>query len=89
MPTATLRTVGGSIVIAIPKRLLEMVQLQAGSKVDITVEQGHLVVIPQKKKRYMLSDLLAQCDPSLPLTVEEKEWLEIPAVGLEYSAESH
>jgi antitoxin ChpS len=59
MPTATLRTVGGSIVIAIPKRLLEMVQLQAGSKVDINVEQGHLVVIPQKKKRYMLSDLLA------------------------------
>ena len=60
MPTATLRTVGGSIVIAIPKRLLEMVQLQAGSKVDINVEQGHLVVIPQKKRRYMLSDLLAQ-----------------------------
>jgi antitoxin ChpS len=89
MPTATLRTVGGSIVIAIPKRLLEMVQLQAGSKVDINVEQGHLVVIPQKKIRYMLSDLLAQCDPSLPLTVEEREWLEIPSVGLEYGAESH
>lgn len=89
MPTATLRTVGGSIVIAIPKRLLEMVQLQAGSKVEINVEQGHLVVIPQKKKRYRLSDLLAQCDPSLPLTVEELEWLEIPAVGLEYGAESH
>ncbi|MBK8815029.1 MAG: antitoxin [Methylococcaceae bacterium] len=89
MPTATLRTVGGSIVIAIPKRLLEMVQLQAGSKVDINVEQGHLVVIPQKKRRYMLSDLLAQCDHSLPLTVEEQEWLETPAVGLEYGAENH
>jgi antitoxin ChpS len=89
MPTATLRTVGGSIVLAIPKRLLEMVQLQAGSKVDINVEQGHLVVIPQKKRRYMLADLLAQCDPSPPLTVEEGEWLEIPAVGLEYGAESH
>lgn len=89
MPTATLRTVGGSIVIAIPKRLLEMVQLKAGSKVDINVEQGHLVVIPQKKRRYMLSDLLAECDPSLPLTVEEREWLELPAVGLEYGAESH
>lgn len=38
MPTATLRAVGGSIVRAIPKRLLEMVQLQAGSKVDINVE---------------------------------------------------
>jgi antitoxin ChpS len=89
MPTATLRSIGGSIVIAIPKRLLEMVQLQAGSKVEINVEQGHLVVIPQKKKRYKLSDLLAQCDPSLPLTVEERDWLEMPAVGLEYGAENH
>jgi len=89
MSTATLRTVGGSIVLAIPKQLLEMVQLQAGSKVDINVEQGHLVVIPQRKKRYMLSDLLAQCDPSLPLTVEEREWLDIPAAGLEYDAERH
>jgi antitoxin ChpS len=89
MPTATLRSIGGSIVIAIPKRLLEMVQLQAGSKVEINVEQGHLVVIPQKKKRYKLSDLLAQCDPSLPLTVEERGWLEMPAVGLEYGSENH
>jgi antitoxin ChpS len=89
MPTATLRTVGGSTVIAIPKQLLEMVQLRAGSKVEINVEQGHLVVIPQKKRRYMLSDLIAQCDPSLPLKVEEQEWLEIPAVGLEYGADSH
>jgi len=89
MPTATLRSIGGSIVIAIPKRLLEMVQLQAGSKVEINVEQGHLVVIPQKKKRYKLSDLLTQCDPSLPLTVEERDWLEMPAVGLEYGTENH
>ena len=66
-----------------------MLQLQAGSKVDINVEQGHLVVIPQKKRRYKLSDLLGQCDPSLPLTVEEQEWIEIPSVGLEYGTESH
>jgi antitoxin component of MazEF toxin-antitoxin module len=38
MPTATLRSVGGSIVMAIPKRILELVQLQAGSRVDIDVQ---------------------------------------------------
>ena len=27
MPTATLRTIGGSVVMAIPKRLLELVHL--------------------------------------------------------------
>ena len=88
MSTATLRTVGGSVVIAIPKRLLELVHLQAGSKVEINVQQGHLIVIPQKKKRYKLSELLAQCDPSLPLPAEEQEWVDAPEVGLEHNAES-
>jgi antitoxin ChpS len=88
MSTATLRTVGGSVVIAIPKRLLELVQLQAGSKVEIDVQHGHLIVIPQKKKRYTLSELLAQCDSSLPLTAEEQEWLDAPSVGFECNAEN-
>lgn len=87
MPTVTLRSVGGSIVMAIPKRILELVQLQAGSRVDIDVQQGRLIVIPQRKKRYTLSELLSQCNSSLPLTIEEREWLDVPAVGLEYDAE--
>ena len=87
MPTATLRSVGGSIVMAIPKRILELVQLQAGSRVDIDVQQGQLIVSPQRKKRYTLSELLAQCNSSLPLTDEEHEWQDVPAVGLEYGAE--
>ena len=86
MPTATLRSVGGSIVMVIPKRILELVQLQAGSRVDIDVQQGQLIVIPQRRKRYTLSELLAQCNSSLPLTDGEREWLDVPAIGLEYGA---
>lgn len=87
MATATLRSVGGSVIMAIPKRILELVHLQVGSRVDIDVQQGQLVVIPQRKKRYTLSDLLAQCDSSLPITDEEREWVDAPAVGLEAGAE--
>lgn len=87
MSTATLRTVGGSVVTAIPKRLLELVQLQAGSKVDIDVQQGRLIVVQQRKKRYALSELLAQCDSELPITAEEQAWLMSPAVGLEALAD--
>ena len=83
MSTATLRTVGGSVVMAIPKHLLELVRLQAGSQVDIDVQQGRLIVVPQKKKRYKLADLLAQCNPELPITSEEKEWIDFPDFGLE------
>lgn len=86
MPTATLRTVGGSVVMAIPKRLLELVHLQSGSQVDIDVQQGRLIVAPQKKNRYTLAELLAQCNPKLPILAEEKEWIDAPAVGLEDGA---
>ena len=89
MPTATLRTVGGSVVMAIPKHLLELVHLQAGSLVDIDVQQGRLIVAPQKKKLYKLSELLAQCDPPLPITAEEREWLDAGAVGFEDGAKEH
>lgn len=86
MSTATLRTVGGSVVMAIPKRLLELVDLQAGSQVDINVQQGRLVVAPLRKKRYKLSELLARCDPTLPIQADEQDWLDAPAVGLENAA---
>ena len=88
MPSATLRTVGGSVVMAIPKRILELVQLHAGSRVNIDVQQGRLIIIPERAKRYTLSQLLAQCDPSLPLSAEEAEWVNAPAVGFEYGAEN-
>lgn len=86
MLIANLRTVGGSVVMAIPRRLLDLVGLQAGSQVSIDVQDGRLIVAPQPKKRYTLSELLAQCDPSLPITAEEQEWLDAPAVGLEDTA---
>jgi len=86
MSTATLRTVGGSVVMAIPKPLLELVDLQAGSQVDIDVQQGRLIVAPVRKKRYKLSELLAQCDPSLPIQADEQDWLDAPAVGPEDAA---
>jgi antitoxin ChpS len=86
MSTATLRTVGGSVVMAIPKRLLEMVDLRAGSQVDVNVQNGRLIVVPQKKKRYKLSELLAQCDPALPLSQEELDWIDAPAMGQEDGA---
>ncbi len=69
--------------MAIPKHLLELAHLQAGSRVDIDVQQGRLIVVAQKKQRYKLADLLAQCNPVLLIISEEREWLESPAASLE------
>jgi antitoxin ChpS len=43
-------------------------------------------VVPQKKKRYKLSELLAQCDPTQPLSQEELDWVNAPAMGQEDGA---
>lgn len=83
MSTTTLRNAGGSVVMAIPKRILELVNLQSGSVVDIDVRDGHLVIEPVKKPHYKLSDLLAQCDFSIPMTADEQDWLDAPSIWLE------
>lgn len=83
MTTATLRSVGGSVVMAIPKRVLELVHLHSGSQVNIDVRDGCLIVEPKTRSRYTLAELMAQCDLSQPLNLEEQEWLESPAAGAE------
>ena len=83
MTTATLRSVGGSVVMAIPKRVLELVHLHSGSQVNIDVRDGCLIVEPKTKPRYTLAELMAQCDLSQPLNLEEQEWQESPAAGAE------
>ena len=81
MHTTNLRKVGGSIMLAVPPPLLDMLRLRHGAKVSITVERGRLVVEPQQRPRYTLDELLAQCDPKARRTKEEREWLGNKPVG--------
>ncbi|WP_407542494.1 antitoxin (plasmid) [Deinococcus radiomollis] len=83
MHTTHLRKVGGSVMLVIPPALLEMLHLQAGEAVSLTLEDGRLVVLPQQKPRYSLDELLAQCDPALPRSEEEEVWLQAGSVGNE------
>jgi len=78
--TANLRKVGGSIMLAVPPTLLEMLRLGPGAKVDLAVESGRLIVEPQKRPRYTLKELLAQCDPKAPIS-SQREWLDSEPVG--------
>ena len=81
MHTTNLRKVGGSIMLAVPPALLEILRLRPGAKVGIAVEGGRLVVEPQRRPRYTLDELLAQCDPKAARTKEEREWLDGKPVG--------
>ncbi|MGD0291076.1 MAG: antitoxin, partial [Candidatus Binataceae bacterium] len=57
MHTTNLRKVGGSVMLAIPPALLEILHLQPGAKVGMAVESGRLVVEPQPRRRYTLDEL--------------------------------
>ena len=81
MHITSLRKVGGSIMLAVPPALLEILHLQPGAKVGIAIESGRLVVEPQSRHRYTLDELLAQCDSNAPRTEEEQEWLDSKPVG--------
>ena len=76
MPSATLRSVGGSVILAVPKKILSLVDLGAGSKVRISVDKGRVVIEPEKKARYTLSELLRQCKRSdLAPRSRDRAWI--------------
>ena len=81
MHTTNLRKVGGSVMLAVPPAILDLLHLSAGAKVGLAVDGGRLVVEPQARPRYTLAELLAVSDYSQPQTPEEREWVDAPAVG--------
>lgn len=81
MHTTNLRKVGGSVMLAVPPALLDVLHLTAGAKVGLAVDNGRLVVEPQARPRYTLDELLAQCDGSAEITAEDWEWLDSKPVG--------
>jgi len=81
MYTTNLRKVGGSIMLAIPPALLDILRLRPGGKVGLAVQSGRLVVEPQQRPRYSLDELLTQCNPRARRSKEEREWLDDKPVG--------
>ncbi|MEN9362374.1 MAG: hypothetical protein RL095_3909 [Verrucomicrobiota bacterium] len=83
MHTTHLRKVGGSIMLAVPPSILQMLHLQVGTSVGLAVDHGRLVVEPSPRPRYSLDELLAQCDDSAEINEEDRDWLAKGPVGSE------
>ncbi len=83
MNNGTLRALGGSVALTLPKKVLETVGLGVGDKVSIGIEAGRIVVAPAKRPRYRLAELLAKCNPRGRMFAIEREWLDAPPVGKE------
>jgi len=83
MAVTTLRNVGGSVMMTVPKPVLEELGLQANTKIDVTVEAGRLVAVPRTRPKYTLEALVAEWTPWPERTAEGQEWLDMPSVGNE------
>jgi antitoxin ChpS len=84
MHTTHLRQVGGSVMLAVPPAILELLQLRPGTTVGIAVENGRLIVEPTPRLRYTLAELLAASDYSHPPTDEDRAWIDAPPAGREW-----
>lgn len=83
MHTTNLRKVGGSVMLTVPPAILDLLQLQAGATVGIAVTDGRLIIEPNPRPHYTMAELLAESDYSHPQPIEEREWVDAPAVGRE------
>lgn len=83
MHTTNLRKVGGSIMLAVPPAILDLLHLEVGTTVGLAVDGERLVVDPRVKPRYTLDELLSASDYSQPQAPEEREWVDAPPVGRE------
>jgi antitoxin ChpS len=81
MHTTHLRKVGGSIMLALPPCILDLLRLKVGATVGVTVDDGRLVITPTQRPRYTMAELLAASDYSQPPSAEDREWTSAPAVG--------
>lgn len=83
MHTTRLRKVGGSIMLAVPPAILDVLRLGAGATVGLSIDGERLVIEASPKPRYRLEELLAQCDATAAMTEEDRHWVATSPAGAE------
>jgi antitoxin ChpS len=80
---ARLRKVGGSVMLAIPKPMLDALDLSPDAAVGLSIKSGRLVIDPKKRRRYSLDELLALCKPSARRPRKDRDWVAGKPAGRE------
>lgn len=77
---ATLRRSGGSVILSIPKAIVDSLAVDAGSVVELTLNGRSLSVTPARRT---LADRLASSPSSPARWPREGEWLDDAPQGRE------
>jgi antitoxin ChpS len=63
--------------------MLDALDLAPDASVGLSIEAGRLVVDPNRRRRYSLDELLAQCKPPARSSRRDREWATGKAAGRE------
>jgi len=85
MTTSTLRAWGGAIAVSLPKKILGLVGLKAGSEVRVTVEDGKIVLLPAQARLSLrqLEKEQQALERKLGRALRHPQWLEDEPRGRE------
>ena len=83
MHTTNLRKVGGSVMLAVPPALLDILRLKAGAADGIAPDGENLVVKAVIRPRYTMKELLAASDYADAHVGEDRDWLDTQPIGRE------
>ena len=83
MATLTILDTEMGPALSVPKSEVEDLHLEGVSSLDVTLEGESFVLRPRRKPKSTLQELLDQCDFSIPMDQEERDWLDAPRVGRE------
>ncbi len=84
MTSLAIRQSGGANIISIPKAILKMLGLHAGSELDLSIVDSKIVLTPKSETTMTLEELLAATpEEALRITEEDKEWLSAKPKGRE------
>ncbi|HKX77058.1 MAG TPA: AbrB/MazE/SpoVT family DNA-binding domain-containing protein [Novosphingobium sp.] len=72
----TLRKMGNSTGLILPKPILDQLGLSSGAKMELRLEDGKVIVAPVKRKVREGWEEAAKLIGAEGLTDEEREWLE-------------
>lgn len=81
MHITNLRKVGGSVMLAVPPAILEILSLKAGAPVSLAIDEGRLVMSSRCRPRYRLADLLADRGSSDEMPSDDRDWTSSAAFG--------
>lgn len=78
-----LRNAGGLVMLPIPPGFLNQLHLHAGASVNISIENGRLIIEPKDKPRYTLEELITQTDPAALAAAKADMYMMTGPVGRE------